>query len=152
MDFFFRKIIKDGGRALGLLGKEIAAFAASGGELAEEKIALAKTLEDLNAMTGTLVGFAMESQENAEKIYKAGLNTTRLLMSVGEVIIAWLLLRQAEIAIAKSSNPGRDADFYAGKIASAKFFVRTVLPHIKAELKIVLSESGDLMEIPESAF
>jgi hypothetical protein len=109
-------------------------------------------LEDLNAMTGTLVGFAMESQENVEKIYKAGLNTTRLLMSVGEVIIAWLLLRQAEIAITKSANPGRDADFYAGKVASAKFFVRTVLPHIKAELKIVLSETGDLMEIPESAF
>jgi alkylation response protein AidB-like acyl-CoA dehydrogenase len=152
LDFFFRKIIKDGGRALGLLGKEIAAFTATGGALAEEKAALAKTLEDLNAITGTLVGFAMESQENVEKIYKAGLNTTRLLMSVGEVIIAWLLLRQAEIAIEKSANPGRDADFYAGKIASAKFFVRTVLPHIKAELKIVLGETGELMEIPEGAF
>ena len=152
LDFFFRKIIKDGGRALGLLGKEIAAFTATGGALAEEKAALAKTLEDLNAMTGTLVGFAMESQENVEKIYKAGLNTTRLLMSVGEVIIAWLLLRQAEIAIEKSANPGRDADFYAGKIASAKFFVRTVLPHIKAELKIVIGETGELMEIPEGAF
>ena len=103
-------------------------------------------------MVGTLVGFAMESQEDVEKIYKAGLNTTRLLMSVGEVIIAWLLLRQAEIAIAKSVDPGRDADFYAGKIASAKFFVRTVLPHLKAELKIVMAESGEIMEIPESAF
>jgi hypothetical protein len=144
LDFFFRKIIKDGGRALG--------FTATGGELAEEKAVLAKTLEDLNAMTGTLVGFAMESQEDAEKIYKVGLNTSRLLMAVGEVIIAWLLLRQADIAVAKSANPGRDADFYAGKIASAKFFVRTVLPHIKAELKIVLGETGEIMEIPESAF
>jgi len=152
LDFFFRKIIKDGGRSLGLLGKEIAAFVATGGELAEEKAALGKSLEDLNAMVGTLVGFAMESQEDVEKIYKAGLNTTRLLMSVGEVIIAWLLLRQAEIAIAKSVDPGRDADFYAGKIASAKFFVRTVLPHLKAELKIVMAESGEIMEIPESAF
>ena len=152
LDFFFRKIVKDGGRAIGLLGKDIKTFAETGGAHAEEKAALAKTLEDLNAMTGTLVGFAMESQENVEKIYKAGLNTTRLLMSVGEVIIAWLLLRQAEIAIEKSANPGRDADFYAGKIASAKFFVRTVLPHIKAELKIVLGETGELMEIPEGAF
>jgi alkylation response protein AidB-like acyl-CoA dehydrogenase len=152
LDFFFRKIIKDGGRALALLGKEIAAFAASGGELAEEKTSLAKSLEDLNTMTGAMVGFAMESQESVEEIYKTGLNTTRLLMSVGEVIIAWLLLRQAEIAIAKSVNPGRDSDFYAGKVASAKFFVRTVLPHLRAELEIVLSETGDLMEVPESAF
>lgn len=26
------------------------------------------------------------------------------------------------------------------------------LPHLKAELKIVMAESGEIMEIPESAF
>jgi len=152
LDFFFRKIVKDGGRAIGLLGKEIGAFAASGGELAKEKEALGKALADVNEMMGTLVGHAMESQEKAEEIYKVGLHTTRLLMSVGEVIIAWLLLRQAEIATSKLASAGRDADFYAGKITAAKYFVRTVLPHITAEKKIVAAETGDLMELPESAF
>jgi len=152
LDFFFRKIIKDGGRAIGLLGKEIGAFCASGGALAQEKLALGKSLEDVNSMMGTMVGFAMESQEKPEEIYKTGLNTTRLLMSVGEVIIGWLLLRQAEIATNKSANPGRDADFYAGKIAAAKFFITTVLPHIQAERKIIEAETGGLMSIPESAF
>ena len=60
LDFFFRKIIKDGGRSIGLLGKEIGAFAASGGELAAEKAELGKTIETLNAMIGTMVGYAME--------------------------------------------------------------------------------------------
>jgi alkylation response protein AidB-like acyl-CoA dehydrogenase len=152
LDFFFRKIIKDGGRAIGLLAKEIGAFCASGGALAQEKLALGKSLEDVNSMMGTMVGFAMESQEKPEEIYKTGLNTTRLLMSVGEVIIGWLLLRQAEIATNKSANPGRDADFYAGKIAAAKFFITTVLPHIQAERKIIEAETGGLMSIPESAF
>ena len=152
LDFFFRKIVKDGGRAIGLLGKEIGAFAASGGELAKDKEALGKALADVNEMMGTLVGHAMESQEKAEEIYKVGLHTTRLLMSVGEVIIAWLLLRQAEIATSKLASAGRDADFYAGKITAAKYFVRTVLPHITAEKKIVAAETGDLMELPESAF
>ena len=152
LDFFFRKIVKDGGRAIGLLGKEIGAFAAGGGELAKEKEALGKALADVNEMMGTLVGHAMESQEKAEEIYKVGLHTTRLLMSVGEVIIAWLLLRQAEIATSKLASAGRDADFYAGKITAAKYFVRTVLPHITAEKKIVAAETGDLMELPESAF
>ena len=152
LDFFFRKIVKDGGRAIGLLGKEIGAFAASGGELTKEKEALGKALADVNEMMGTLVGHAMESQEKAEEIYKVGLHTTRLLMSVGEVIIAWLLLRQAEIATSKLASAGRDADFYAGKITAAKYFVRTVLPHITAEKKIVAAETGDLMELPESAF
>ena len=152
LDFFFRKIVKDGGRAITLLAKEIGKFAASGGELSSEKAALAKALQEVNEMTGTLVGFAMESQEKPEEIYKTGLNTTRFLMAVGEIIIAWLLLRQAEIAISKSTDPGRDADFYAGKIASAKFFIRTVLPHISAEKVILESEDGGLMGISEAAF
>jgi hypothetical protein len=152
LDFFFRKIVKDGGRAIGLLAKEIGAFAASGGELADEKAALGKALADVNGMMGVLVGFAMESQEKPEEIYKAGLQTTRLLMAAGEVIIAWLLLRQAEIATAKVPDAGRDSDFYTGKIASAKFFVRTVLPHLTAERKIMEAENGAIMDIPESAF
>ena len=152
LDFFFRKIVKDGGRAITLLAKEIGKFAASGGELSSEKAALAKALQEVNEMTGTLVGFAMESQEKPEEIYKTGLNTTRFLMAVGEIIIAWLLLRQAEIATSKSADPGRDADFYAGKIASAKFFIRTVLPHISAEKVILESEDGGLMGISEAAF
>ena len=152
LDFFFRKIVKDGGRAIGLLAKEIGAFAASGGELAEEKAALGKALADVNGMMGILVGFAMESQEKPEEIYKAGLQTSRLLMAAGEVIIAWLLLRQAEIAVAKLPAAGRDSDFFTGKVASAKFFVRTVLPHLTAELKIMEAENGAIMEIPEGAF
>ena len=153
LDFFFRKIVKDGGRAIGLLGKEIGAFAASGGELAAEKAELAKALETLNAMIGTMVGYAMESQENPEKIYKTGLNTTRVLMSVGEVIIAWLLLRQAEIASSKiATATGKDQDFYTGKIASARYFIRTVLPHLRSELKIIESEDGEIMNLPESAY
>ena len=152
LDFFFRKIIKDKGRAIGLLAKEINTFATSGGALAEEKLLLGKALEDVNAIMGTLVGFAMESQNDSAEIYKAGLQTSRLLMSVGETIIAWLLLRQADIAIEKSASPGRDADFYAGKIAAAKFFIRTVLPHLAAERIIVEAENGSIMEIAETAF
>ena len=152
LDFFFRKIIKDKGRAIGLLAKEINTFATSGGALAEEKLLLGKALEDVNAIMGTLVGFAMESQNDSAEIYKAGLQTSRLLMSVGETIIGWLLLRQADIAIEKSANPGRDADFYAGKIAAAKFFIRTVLPHLAAERIIVEAENGSIMEIAETAF
>ena len=30
-----------------------------------------------------------------------GLNTTRLLMALGDVVCGWLLLRQAEVALAK---------------------------------------------------
>lgn len=152
LDFFFRKIIKDRGRAIGLLSKEIAAFAKSGGTHAEEKLALQKTLDDLNAIIGVLVGHAMESQTSPEEIYKVGLNATRCLMAVGDTITAWLLLRQADIAASKLPNAGKDADFYTGKIASAKFFVRNSLPHVSADRAIIESTDNSIMEIPESAF
>ena len=153
LDFFFRKVVKDGGRSLGLLGKEIQAFAESGGVHAAEKQELLKALGDLNAIIGVLVGHAMASQEKSEEIYKVGLNTSRALMAVGDIIISWLLLRQADIAAEKlAAGGGKDTDFYTGKVASAKFFVTTVLPHITADRKIVEGTDSAIMEIPESAF
>ena len=152
LDFFFRKVVKDGGRTLGLLGKEIQKFAESGGAHQEEKQALVKALGDLNGIVAVLVGHAMESQSEPEKIYQVGLNTSRCLMAVGDIITAWLLLRQADIAVEKLPGAGKDTDFYTGKIASAKFFVQNYLPHITADRKIVEATDGAIMEIPVNAF
>ena len=153
LDFFFRKVVKDGGRALGLLGKEIQAFAEAGGANATEKAALVKALGDLNAIVGVLVGHAMESQSEPAKIYEVGLNTSRCLMAVGDIITSWLLLRQADIATDKlAAATGKDKDFYTGKIAAAKFFITNNLPHITADRKIVEATDGSIMNLPESAF
>ncbi len=58
----------------------------------------------------------------------------------------------ANIAQNKLANAGRDTEFYNGKIASAKFFVRSVLPHISIERAVVESETGEIMNIAEAAF
>jgi len=152
LDFFFRKIVKDGGRAIGLLGKEIQKFAESGGVHTQEKAALFTALGNLNGIISVLIGHAMESQEDPEKIYTVGLNTSRCLMAVGDIITAWLLIRQADIAAEKLPNAGKDSDFYTGKIASAKFFVTNFLPQIAADRVIVEATNGSIMNIPESAF
>ena len=153
LDFFFRKVVKDGGRALGLLGKEISEYAQAGGANAEEKAALLKAVGDLNGIVGVLVGHAMASQETPAEIYKVGLNTSRCLMAVGDIITAWLLLRQADIATEKlKGDAGKDKDFFTGKIASAKFFCLNYLPHITADRKIVEATDSAIMDIPESAF
>jgi alkylation response protein AidB-like acyl-CoA dehydrogenase len=152
LDFFFRKIVKDGGRAIGLLGKEIKTFAETGGAHAAEKELLIKALDDLNAIIATLIAYAMESQTDPEKIYTVGLNTSRCLMAVGDIITAWLLLRQADIALAKIPNAGKDLEFYNGKIASAKFFVGNYLPQIAADRKIVEATDNSIMNISDAAF
>ncbi len=153
LDFFFRKIIKDNGRALTKLSKEIGAFVASGGNNAEEKKTLGKAQEDLQAIITQLITHAMASQEKPDEIYKCGLNTTRLLMSVGDVIISWLLLRQADIAATKiGSASGKDRDFYEGKIAASRYFVHNFLPLITATRAIVEREDGEIMAVSENAF
>ncbi len=153
LDFFFRKIIKNNGKALTKLSKEMGAFVASGGNNATEKAALGKALEDLQGIISVLVTHAMASQEKPDEIYKCGLNTTRLLMSVGDVIISWLLLRQSDIAAAKiGSATGKEKDFYEGKIAASRYFVHNFLPLISATRAIVEREDGEIMGVSEAAF
>jgi hypothetical protein len=108
-DFFFRKIVKDQGQALGHLAKEIETFIASeagNGRLKVERELLATALEDANAIVGHMINDLMSADPSSEtgeirNIYKVGLNTTRLLMVLGDVVCAWLLLRQAEVALEK---------------------------------------------------
>ena len=50
-------------------------------------------------MAAAMTGFLMASAEQPAEIYKAGLNTTRLLMALGDLVIGWLLLTHAEFAL-----------------------------------------------------
>lgn len=153
LDFFFRKIVKDNGRAIDLLTQTMATFAESGGLHAEEKIALQGALRDLDRMRTVSVHHAMKSLSKPEEIYMVGLITSKCLMAVGDTITAWLLLRQADIAQSKlPTATGKDIDFYSGKIAAAKFFVLNYLPHIAADRAIIEATDNSIMEISESAF
>ncbi|MGZ4496485.1 MAG: acyl-CoA dehydrogenase [Nocardioides sp.] len=160
-DFFFRKIVKDQGKALGHLAKEIESFIASeagNGRLKVERELLAKGLADANALVGHMINDLMSADASAEggdirNIYKVGLNTTRLLMALGDVVCAWLLLRQAEVALEKlGGDPGKDKAFYEGKVAAAQFFAATNLPRITAELAIAEATDLSLMDLDEDAF
>jgi len=73
---------------------------------------------------------------------------------VGDVLLGWLLLWQAEIALqALADDPsGDDRDYYAGKIAAANFFAKTVLPRLSAERRILETVDLSVMDIPETAF
>ncbi|WP_210503123.1 acyl-CoA dehydrogenase [Nocardioides xinjiangensis] len=156
-DFFFRKIVKDQGRALGHLAKEIEAFIASeagNGRLKNERALLATALEDANAIVGHMINDLMSSQDDVRNIYKVGLNTSRLLMALGDVVCGWLLLRQADVALGKLAGEvsAKDKAFYDGKVAAAQFFAQTNLPRISAERAIAEGADLDLMDLDESAF
>ncbi|MET9628674.1 acyl-CoA dehydrogenase [Lentzea sp. NPDC006480] len=156
LDFFFRKIIRDKGQALAFINGEIQSFLdneGGNGRLKEERALLKQGLEDLQGMLGSLVGFLTSSQEDVRNLYKVGQNSVRLLMTAGDVLVGWLLLRQAEVALQKLDGASaKDKSFYEGKIAVASFFAKNVLPELTARRKIAESTDNALMDIDESAF
>ena len=162
-DFFFRKIVKDQGRALGHLAKEIEAFISSqagNGRLKVERGLLATALEDANAIVGgddqrPDVGRRRPpTGGDVRNIYKVGLNTSRLLMALGDVVCAWLLLRGADVALTRLAGEVSEKDhaFYEGKVAAAQFFAQNMLPRLTAERAIAESTDLALMDLPEASF
>jgi alkylation response protein AidB-like acyl-CoA dehydrogenase len=157
LDFFFRKIIRDKGQALGFINNEIQKFLdneGGNGRLKEERAALAQGLQDLQGILGTMIGYLTSSQEDVRNVYKVGQNTVRLLLSAGDVLVGWLLLRQAEVALAALAGApsAKDKAFYEGKVAVASFFAKTVLPELSARRKVAETTDNSLMDVDESAF
>jgi alkylation response protein AidB-like acyl-CoA dehydrogenase len=158
LDLFFRKIVKDNGQAFGALLttiKDFTAAAGGNGRLKAERAALAEAAGHVEAMTQAMVGFLMASADQPAEIYKTGLNTTRLLLALGDLVVGWLLLTHAEVAQARLDElpeDARDRDFYAGKLAAGRFFAATVLPRLAAERKTLEETTLDLMDLPEGAF
>jgi alkylation response protein AidB-like acyl-CoA dehydrogenase len=161
MDLYFRKIVRNGGAALGHVLGEIRKTAEAeegNGRLKMERAAVAKAADDVEAIVGLMNGWLQDSLQEGEsgEINRVGLNTTRLLLALGDLIVGWLLVRQAEVAMQALDGPGPrdrgDREFYPGKIAAAQFFAETVLPRLSAERAIAEATSLDLMELPEAAF
>jgi alkylation response protein AidB-like acyl-CoA dehydrogenase len=167
LDFFFRKIIRDKGKAVSHLAMQIQEFVKGAGGRGEsdfqstERELLGKAVEDVQGILGFMVDELMRSDpqggegHSVTNLYKIGQNTSRLLLCAGDLIVGWLLLRQAEIAKAAldaGNASAKDRSFYEGKIAAASFFARTVLPKLAAERQIAESTDNALMDVPEDAF
>ena len=155
-DFFFRKIVRDQGASLNTLAEEIKKFLAvgtGGEELAGARDALAKAAVDLEGIVGKMLTDLTATGEDVKNIYKVGLNTTRLLMASGDVVVGYLLLKGAAVAAEKlESASAKDKVFYTGKIAAAKFFAANVLPGVGAERALAEAVDGSLMDLDEAAF
>ena len=161
-DLFLRKIVKDQGRALADLSAQITQWlgAESGnGQLKEERALLQQALDDVGAIVAIMINDLGTSipgaaNSNPRNVYKVGLNTTRLLMALGDVICAWLLLRGAEVALDRLNADLTPAEksFYEGKVGSGRWFARTVLPKLAAELAIAEGVDLAIMDLDEAAF
>ncbi|NKY52593.1 acyl-CoA dehydrogenase [Nocardia vermiculata] len=154
-DFFFRKIVRDKGAALGHVTGLVQQFVDSEpGVLQAEKALLGAASADVQAMAAALTGYLMAAQQNPEEIYKVGLGSVRFLHAVGDLVIAWRLLVQAQIAQAALAGTPSESDrlFYTGKISAASWFAKNQLPLLTGVRTVLENLDNDIMELDESAF
>jgi hypothetical protein len=148
LDFFFRKVARDGGATLRTLLGEIREATSSGSDaLASEREALGRGLGEVERIFMGMMGKVGES------LYHVGLQGNRVLFALGKLVVGWRLVVHAEIAHARSQDAtGTDAAFYRGKVASARFYCAEILPELGADRRIIEAGTLDSMDVPEEAF
>ena len=159
LDFFFRKIVRDHGQALQFVMAQISHTIDTCDEALKPQAELLQTaLDDVTAMTGALTGYLMSATQHPTDIHRVGLGSVRYLLAVGDLLIGWRLLVQAGIAHAALDNGAansaakNDTAFYRGKIATATFFAKNMLPKLTALRTVIDSIDDDIMRLSERAF
>ena len=154
LDFFFRKIIRDRGQALEHVALQITHTVDTCDQTLRQHAELLRTaLDEVRTMTATLTGYLMAAAENPTEIYKVGLASVRFLLAVGDLLIGWRLLAQADVAQAALATAStNDEAFYQGKIATARFFAKNMLPNLTALRGIIDAIDDDIMRLPDAAF
>jgi len=142
--------------------------------IAKYKESLKDLADDVQTAVNALadMGMYFGSCAKAGKFLVPVGNAYPFLMLMSKVIMGWFLLWEAgvaktkldELAKAKGADPtdwakwaaflrdDKDAAFYAGKLASAKYFIKNVLPEVDAAVKAIKSEDMSIMEIAEESF
>jgi len=153
LDLFFRKIVRDRGDALAHVATQISqTIDTCDAGLKTQADQLRTALEHVQAMTATMTGYLMAAAEQPTEIYKVGLASVRFLLAVGDLLIGWRLLVQANVAQAALAESKGDEAFYRGKIATATFFAANMLPNLAALRGIIENLDDEIMNLPEAAF
>ncbi|VBA38737.1 3-methylmercaptopropionyl-CoA dehydrogenase [Mycobacterium innocens] len=155
LDFFFRKIVRDHGKALQFVTAQITQTIDNIDETLKPQAALLQTaLDEVTAMTSALTTYLMSAAQHPTDIYKVGLASVRYLLAVGDLIIGWRLLVQAGVAHAALANkPSKDDEaFYRGKVAVSGFFAKNMLPKLSGVRAVIESVDDEIMRVPEAAF
>ncbi|HEV2640567.1 MAG TPA: acyl-CoA dehydrogenase [Actinocrinis sp.] len=161
LDFFFRKIVKDQGRALGklqgeikeFLGAQLSAAQSADPSFDADRSLLAVALAEVEAMGNALFNQAAKALEDPQAIQVVAQSLTRFLLAAGDLVLGWLLQRQAAIALDKVGGAAnKDVTFYTGKVAAAHWFTRNVLPLLAAQRSLVEATDNTLMELSEDVF
>jgi alkylation response protein AidB-like acyl-CoA dehydrogenase len=144
LDLLGRKVLMDGGAKFGRFAALVQGFieeSRARPELAEFTGPLAKLLADTAELTREL-GAKAKLDPN-----EVGAASVPYLRIVGHLAYAWLWARMAAVALAQ---PGED--FYAAKLATARFYYAWLLPETEHQFRAARAGASTLMVMPAEAF
>ena len=90
----------------------------------------------------------------SENMMTAFANATPFLDVTGDVIMAWMHLWRAVVAIEKLEQKPKkkDIEFYNGLLKSAQFFINTILPVSRGKMDVIIANDTTVNDISEAAF
>ena len=113
-------------------------------ELNSFVLPLAKAFGRLQIATGHIAQRGLKNPD------EAGAASTDYLKLFGLVATGYLWAQMAKIGLDHQNDD--DADFYAAKVATAKFFMEKILPQSGALFSSIMSGSDSIMDFPEKSF
>lgn len=153
IDLVGRKLSMDGGRVFRDWVHEIRSFidrCREIGDLSGDAALLEKAVGVISRLSGRLGEYVREGKNDLVPLL-----STRFLDCCGEVAVSHLLLEQAEIAMrmgASTECGEADRDFYAGKVATARYYLRNYLPNVSGRESFFEIEDLTAASVPEAFF
>jgi alkylation response protein AidB-like acyl-CoA dehydrogenase len=157
----------NGIQAMDLLGRKLGL---QGGQVFMQFIAdMQKTIDEARATEG-LAGLADGTEkavnrlgEVAAKIGKTARSAEfktafayahPFLEVTGDVMMAWMLLWRAQIAVTKLADGAKKKDvaYYEGQVKSAEYFINAILPITLGRMNAIDNGHGAAVEISEASF
>jgi alkylation response protein AidB-like acyl-CoA dehydrogenase len=153
MDLVGRKLGQAGGANLQAFAADVARFV--GDNSAHET--LGNEVKRLGKAQEALMTSAMQllTWSQTGHLDRVPLNANRFLEMMAETAVAWLLLDGARIA--EDARKGLAADhpdqaYYAGKIATARYYARNVLPGVEDKARVLAEADTTALEIADASF
>ncbi|MFO0662654.1 MAG: acyl-CoA dehydrogenase [Polyangiaceae bacterium] len=153
MDLVGRKLGQAGGQNLQNFFGDVAAFVGkhSAHPTFGEGVKKLAAAQEAVAMTA----MRMLTWFQTGNIALVPLGATRFLEMMAELTVGWLLLEGGIIAEEKRSAVAAghpDHAFYTGRMASAQYYARNVLPGVVSKAELMGAEDKSALEIPAEAF
>jgi acyl-CoA dehydrogenase len=149
LDLVGRKLATNGGRAVMALFKEIEEFCAAHRDnehMAFFTKSLKKGLGDLQASTMWFMQNAMAKPDNA------GAGSTDYMHMFGLVTLGYMWALQAKAAQDKLADGAANADFYANKVITARFYMERIMPETALRKTRIEAGADTMMAMAADAF